>query len=64
MIGSRANPHIQRDIFQDYDIACYVTHVQPYLEEEKVVSFFGETMIVEQPNLGPWPLDDADFFSS
>jgi aminoglycoside 6-adenylyltransferase len=60
MNGSRANPNIQKDIFQDYDIACYVTDVKPYLIEKDVVPFFGETIIVEQPNLGSWPPGDAD----
>lgn len=60
MNGSRANPNIQRDIFQDYDIACYVTDVEPYLIENDIVPFFGETIIMEQPNFGPWPPDDAD----
>lgn len=58
--GSRANPNIQKDIFQDYDIACFVTDVEPYLIENDIVPHFGETIIVEQPNLGPWPPDDAD----
>lgn len=58
--GSRANPNVQRDIFQDYDIACFVTEVKPYLLESNVVPYFGETIIVEQPNFGPWPPDDAD----
>lgn len=58
--GSRANPNVKKDIFQDYDIACFVTEVESYFIEANVVPFFGETIIVEQPNLGPWPPDDAD----
>jgi len=58
--GSRANPNIKKDIFQDYDIACYVTDVKPYLKEDDVVPYFGETIIYEQPNIGPWPPSDAD----
>jgi len=58
--GSRANPNVQKDIFQDYDIACFVTDVKPYLVEDNVVPYFDETIIVEQPNFGPWPPDDAD----
>lgn len=60
MNGSRANPNIEKDIFQDYDIACYVTDVKPFLVEKEVVPYFGEALIVEQPNYGPWPPDDAD----
>lgn len=58
--GSRANPNIKKDIFQDYDIACYVTDVKPYMIEEDVVPYFGETIVYEQPNFGPWPPSDAD----
>lgn len=58
--GSRANPDPIKDIFQDYDIACYVTDVEPYKVEKDVVPHFGETMIIEQPNFGPWPPYDAD----
>lgn len=58
--GSRANPNIQKDIFQDYDIACFVIDIKPYLNENDVVPYFGETIIYEQPNFGPWPPDDMD----
>jgi len=58
--GSRANPNIQKDIFQDYDIACFVTDVEPYKTAENIVPFFGEMIVVEQPNFGPWPPFDAD----
>ncbi|MCH4890937.1 aminoglycoside 6-adenylyltransferase [Acidaminobacter sp. JC074] len=58
--GSRANPNIDKDIFQDYDVACFVRDLKPYLLEENVVPYFGDTLIDEQPNYGPWPPDDAD----
>ena len=58
--GSRANPNPKKDIFQDYDIACYTTDVEPYKIEKDVVPYFGETIIVEQPNIGPWPPHNAD----
>lgn len=28
--GSRADPNARKDIFRDYDIACYVRSVEPY----------------------------------
>lgn len=58
--GSRTNKNVKKDIFQDYDIACFVTDVKPYLIESNIVPYFGETIIFEQPNFGPWPPDDAD----
>ena len=30
LIGSRANPSVKKDIFQDYDIGCYVANVDAY----------------------------------
>ena len=58
--GSRANPNATRDIFQDYDIASFVTDVAPFRNETYVLPRFGESLVVEQPLIGPWPPDDAD----
>ena len=49
MTGSGTNPNTDRDIFQDYDIDCYVTDVEPFRDEGYVVSRFGETILVERP---------------
>lgn len=58
--GSRANKDIQKDMFQDYDIACFVTDVEPFKTADSIVPFFGKMTVVEQPNIGPWPPFDAD----
>ena len=58
--GSRVNPNISRDPFQDYDVVNIVTEVEPFRDKEYVISRFGETIIVEQPLIGPWPPIDAD----
>ena len=58
--GSRANPNIKKDPFQDYDIANYVNDVEPFKDENYVVPYFGQMIVVEQPNIGPWPPPDAD----
>ena len=47
MNGSRANPSAERDIFQDYDIAFFVTDVEPFREESRVVPYFGVPLLVE-----------------
>ena len=60
MNGSRVNPNVARDPFQDYDIATFVTDVEPFRNEGYVVPHFGEVMVVEQPLYGPWPPADAD----
>lgn len=48
--GSRANPNAIRDIFQDFDIACLVNDVSPYVRNEKVPGFFGEILILQEPD--------------
>ena len=55
MNGSRVNPNVARDPFQDYDIATFVTDVEPFRNEGYVVPHFGEVIVVEQPLIGPWP---------
>jgi len=60
MNGSRANPHGIKDPFQDFDIANFVTVVAPFTDGDYVIPHFGEMLVVEQPNIGPWPPADAD----
>ena len=60
MNGSRVNPSVTRDPFQNYDITNLVTEVEPFRNEEYVVPYFGEAIVVEQPLIGPWPPADAD----
>ena len=60
MNGSRVNPNVTRDPFQDYDIDNLVTEVEPFRDQEYVVRHFGEAIVVEQPLIGPWPPVDAD----
>jgi aminoglycoside 6-adenylyltransferase len=60
MNGSRADPKGGGDPFQDYDIANYVTEVEPFRNAAHVLPRFGEAIVVEQPLLGPWPPADRD----
>ena len=46
--GSRSNPNAEKDIFQDYDIIYFVTSVEPFREEARVVPYFGAPMIVQK----------------
>src|SRR6266511_4731517 len=49
MNGSRVNPNVKRDVFQDFDIACLVREVDPYKRNKRVVSYFGDIMILQTP---------------
>jgi aminoglycoside 6-adenylyltransferase len=48
MNGSRVNPNVEKDIFQDFDILYFVTEVEPFREEVRVVPHFGEPIIVQK----------------
>jgi aminoglycoside 6-adenylyltransferase len=49
MNGSRVNPNVKRDIFQDFDIVYLVKEVEPYKRNERVVNNFGDIMILQTP---------------
>ncbi len=48
--GSRANPNAPKDIFQDYDVVYVVTETGSFLEDEKWISRFGETIVMQEPD--------------
>lgn len=50
MNGSRANPYVKKDIFQDYDIVYVVTETESFLRDEGWTSVFGEPIIFQEPD--------------
>lgn len=50
MNGSRANPNIIKDIYQDYDIVYVVTETKWFLENKNWISVFGDLAIVQEPD--------------
>lgn len=48
--GSRVNPNVKPDPFQDYDIVYLVRSVEPYRRNASIPPAFGEPMIVQQPD--------------
>jgi aminoglycoside 6-adenylyltransferase len=50
MNGSRANPIVQKDIYQDYDIVYVVTETGSFINDKDWVSVFGEIAIVQEPD--------------
>jgi len=50
MNGSRANPNVKKDIFQDYDIVYVVNETQPFINDKNWVSIFGEIAIMQLPD--------------
>jgi aminoglycoside 6-adenylyltransferase len=49
MNGSRANPNVKKDILQDFDIACLVKDVPPYVRNDRIPRYFGEILILQEP---------------
>jgi len=50
MNGSRANPNVKKDIYQDYDIVFMVTETKSFLEDKSWITVFGEPAIIQEPN--------------
>lgn len=50
MNGSRANPNVPKDIYQDYDIVYVVTETKSFLEDRDWISVFGELAICQEPD--------------
>ena len=63
MNGSRVNPNVRRDVFQDFDIAYLVTDVVSFTVDHTWINRFGEIMILQMPeDMGdPPPLNDGRF---
>lgn len=47
--GSRSNPNVTADIFQDFDIIYVVEDPEPFLRDYSWVDVFGERMIMQLP---------------
>ncbi|MEI5889107.1 aminoglycoside 6-adenylyltransferase [Bacillus cereus] len=49
MNGSRVNPNVKRDCFQDYDIMYVVNDIQSFTSNHNWIHRFGAIMIVQMP---------------
>jgi aminoglycoside 6-adenylyltransferase len=50
MNGSRTNPNVPKDIFQDYDIVYVVTETGSFIKDEKWVTIFGDLLMIQEPD--------------
>lgn len=50
MNGSRTNPNVPRDIFQDYDVVYVVTENKPFYEDKSWIDRFGERLYMQCPD--------------
>ncbi|SES12519.1 aminoglycoside 6-adenylyltransferase [Psychrobacillus sp. OK032] len=62
--GSRTNPNVPKDIFQDYDIAYLVTEIDSFINDPNWVDIFGERIIMQTPeNMSMFPPELGERFS-
>ncbi|PKR83727.1 aminoglycoside 6-adenylyltransferase [Heyndrickxia camelliae] len=50
MNGSRTNPNVPKDVFQDYDIVYVVTETASFIKDENWIGIFGELLILQEPD--------------
>ncbi|XEC97753.1 aminoglycoside 6-adenylyltransferase [Paenibacillus tarimensis] len=48
--GSRVNPDVPRDIFQDYDIVFIVSSVENFVRDRSWINYFGELIVMQTPD--------------
>jgi aminoglycoside 6-adenylyltransferase len=62
LVGSRANPHVPKDVYQDYDITYFVQDMTPfYNNPEWVEERFGKPLIMQMPETMRNPMGDGNF---
>lgn len=49
MNGSRTNPNVPKDIFQDYDVVYVVTGTSPFYEDPTWIDRFGKRLYMQMP---------------
>ncbi|MED1203311.1 aminoglycoside 6-adenylyltransferase [Heyndrickxia acidicola] len=55
MNGSRTNPAVPKDIFQDYDIVYVVTETDSFIKDRAWTAIFGDLRIIQEPDKTPRP---------
>lgn len=50
MNGSRTNPNVPKDIFQDYDVVFVVTEIVSFIKNDCWINIFGDILMVQEPD--------------
>jgi aminoglycoside 6-adenylyltransferase len=62
LVGSRANPAVPKDIYQDYDITYFVADIAPFYNNPAwVEDHFGNPLIMQMPEAMRYPTGDGSF---
>jgi aminoglycoside 6-adenylyltransferase len=48
--GSRANPNVPKDQYQDFDIVLVVTETASFVADKSWISVFGDIAMVQEPD--------------
>lgn len=60
MNGSRTNPNVPKDIFQDYDIVYVVDETESFIEDKIWINQFGDIMYMQYPDENPFYPSDKE----
>lgn len=64
MEGSRVNPNVPKDMFQDYDVSYFVTDMESFKESDSWLDMFGERIIMQKPEqMSLFPPELGGWFS-
>ena len=63
MNGSRTNPNVKKDRYQDYDIVYVVTETKSFLENKHWISVFGDIAMFQEPDLNDLGFGEQHDFS-
>ena len=62
MNGSRTNPNVPKDIFQDYDVVYVVKDTKPFIGDKGWLDRFGTILYMQYPDENPdFPGDKENF---
>ena len=66
--GSRANPNVTPDIYQDFDVVFVVKEIAPYIKDHSFIEQFGEVLLLQEPDLldarlGKIPFDFSNHYA-
>ncbi|MGE5654374.1 MAG: aminoglycoside 6-adenylyltransferase, partial [Bacillota bacterium] len=62
LVGSRANPAVPKDNYQDYDITYFVADIAPFYNNPAwVEACFGKPLITQMPEVMRNPTGDGNF---
>ena len=63
MNGSRVNPNVMQDDFQDYDVVFVVTETSSFINDKKWINNFGSPFYFQLPDENPnFPNDKENFY--